>query len=132
MKLRELFENKEYFNPNTTGRPTPDEILFHSKEYHREKKNQTGEVVYMSPDEYIKRSIAGFNSIGEPGENTEKTRSPDLIDKYAQMMKDGTKFDMPILDYRDNYFSQEGLHRAMAARKLGVSKIPVAILKNVT
>ena len=132
MKIIELLENKDYFNTKTTGRPTPDDILFHDPEYHRERKKKTGEIVYMSPDEYIKRAILGFKSIGEPAENVEQTRNPELIDKYAQMMQDGTKFDMPILDYRDGYFSQEGLHRAMAARKLGARDIPVAILKDVT
>ena len=34
------------------------------------------------------------------------------------------------LDYRDDYFGQEGLHRAMAAESIGVRRVPVFIMKD--
>ena len=41
------------------------------------------------------------------------------------MMADGTKFNMGYIDY--NREQQEGRHRAIAARLLGIKKIPVYI-----
>ena len=45
--------------------------------------------------------------------------------RYAEMMKSGTKFDLPYLDYKRG--DQEGRARALAAKQLGASEIPVVI-----
>lgn len=122
-----LIHLENYFKTDSTGIPTPDDILFGDPEYFATRKGVVGEVTQMSPDDYIQKCIQGFRTQGETGDIV-SSRSPKLINKYAKMMKDGVKFDMPILDYRDE-FSQEGLHRALAAKKLNASTIPVAILK---
>jgi len=132
MKLKQLREalDDNYFDTTTTGMPTPDDILFKDPDYHRRAKGKEGNIEWMSPDEYIQRSTVGFKSTGSHGA-IESGRDPELVKKYAKMMQDGTKFHLPTLDYRDGDFSQEGLHRAMAARSLGATKMPVAILKDV-
>lgn len=130
MRFNELYES--YFNPTTTGMPTPDDILFDDPEYHIKNKKQTGEVVEMSPDEYISKCREGFKAeYGDLTSDLETGRDPELIEKYAEMMRTGTKFHMPTLDYRRGGFSQEGLHRAMAARQLGAVTMPVAILVSI-
>jgi hypothetical protein len=96
-------------------------------EYWAEKKGKVGEIVWMSPEEYIERCERGFKSIGEPGA-VRGGRDPEKIKRYAADMKKGDKFPMLELDY-SNGFGQEGLHRAMAAEVLGVEKVPVWVIK---
>ena len=132
--LLEDLKNSTHFDITTTGMPTPDEIMFTSKDYWRDRKKKEGVLQWMSPDAYIDACREGFRSVGEKG-NIESGRDPELVDKYAKMMEDGVKFHLPTLDYRsyagEMEFSQEGIHRAMAARQLGDERIPVAILKDV-
>ena len=130
MRISQIInEASEFFDVTTSGRITADEILFDNPEYYRKQKGQVGEIVNMSPNEYISRCNKGFTSIGYPDDNdAESTRDDKLVKKYAKMMKDGVKFHMPILDYRNDHFSQEGLHRAMAARSLGADSLPVVVL----
>jgi hypothetical protein len=136
MKIKTILEGlrSTHFDVTTTGRPTPDDILFKYPEYWRTKKKKEGVIKWMSPDEYVEACRAGFRSIGETGA-IESGRSQTTIKEYAQMMKDGIKFHLPILDYRgygdEKSFSQEGLHRVFAAKLLGDELVPVAILKNV-
>jgi len=132
--LLEDLQKSNHFDTTTTGRPTPDEIMFTAKDYHRDRKKKEGVLQWMSPDAYIDACKEGFRSVGETG-NIESGRDPAIVDKYAKMMQDGVKFHLPILDYRGYHgemdFSQEGLHRVMAARQLGDERIPVAVLKDV-
>jgi len=118
---------EESFKTDTTGLPTPDDIIWKDPDYFKRRKGVEGEVVYMSPEQYIQKCKEGFASIGEIG-NIRAGRYDEKIDKYAEMMKQGVEFDMPMLDYRDE-FSQEGLHRAFAAQKLGINEMPVAVLR---
>jgi hypothetical protein len=129
MRACDLFEQFG-FKTDSTGMPTPDDIIWDDPDYHRRRKGVTGEVVYMSPEVYILKCIEGFRSQGETAD-IRNGRYDEKIDKYADMMRSGTKFNMPMLDYR-NGFSQEGLHRAYAAQKAGIEKMPVAVLKRIT
>jgi hypothetical protein len=90
------------------------------------KKGYIVNIVEMSPDEYISKSaqIQGTN-IAEQMRMVE----PELVEKYSQMMLKGTKFDLPYLDYKLN--EQEGRARALAAKKLGITNIPVLIANNI-
>jgi GNAT superfamily N-acetyltransferase len=94
-------------------------------EYMANKKGMVGKIEWMSPKEYIDKCVAGFRSIGEPGE-VQRGRDPKLIKKYAQEMQSGDKFPMLELDYRGG-FGQEGLHRAMAAQAIRVEEVPVFV-----
>lgn len=131
MKLNEIANNNQYFDTTTTGRSTPDEILFTQSDYHREKKGKVGEIETMSIGEYVRRCVDGFRSRGYGLGAYESGIEEDLVEKYMGMMEDGVKFHMPILDYRDGAFSQEGRNRIEAARRLGAKQVPVAILKDV-
>jgi hypothetical protein len=123
---------QEAFKSDSTGLPDPDEILFNPSkaDYFRDWKKWEGEVVYMSPDEYIRKCKEGFLRIGEYGDIM-AGRDVARARKYAEMMRNGEKFDMPILDYRRDWFSQEGIHRAWAAQLLDLEEIPVGVLRDV-
>lgn len=124
-----LFEvAKTELQPFSTDPNTPNQIdMMKDPEYMSKKKGMVGEIVWMSPEEYIERSERGFRSIGEPG-LVRQGRDPKLVKQYAQDMKRGDKFPMLELDYRGG-FAQEGLHRAMAAEMIGVNKVPVFVTK---
>lgn len=109
-------EGKEYegFTLEKTSNSFGDDYL----------KNGEGVVVEMSPKEYFDRcAYEIFSGTMESalGAVDEKT-----VEKYAEQMRGGTKFDLPYLNYKDS--GQEGRHRAMAAYLNGVDRIPVLII----
>ena len=81
-----------------------------------------GFIAEMSPDEYLDRiAFEIFQTTRERAIVCDYSN----VKEYAEMMANGVKFDMGYLDYTDK--GQEGRHRAMAARLLGIEKIPVYI-----
>ncbi len=126
----------ESFRDETTI-PNIDDI-FQDPDYFRTAKKKEAKIVHMTPEEYIKRSWKGFvqiyrdQGIKPPTEKELLTsRNMELVDEYAEAMKRGDEFPMLSLDYSGGYFSQEGLHRALAAIKAGIKKVPVAIVTSV-
>ncbi|MDO8611003.1 MAG: LPD11 domain-containing protein, partial [bacterium] len=105
-----------------TGMPFYDQIL-KEPEYYKSHKGYTAKIVYMSPKEYLNRTMdARHISYTEMMAYIQ----PELVDQYSIKMKQGVKFDMPVLEYA-KYFNQEGRHRALAAQKAGLTIIPVLI-----
>ena len=124
MRLFELTE----LQPFSTEPNTPNQMdMMKDPGYMSKKKGMVGEIVWMSPSDYIDRCVEGFKRINEPG-RVRQGRDPKLVKQYAHDMKKGDKFPMLELDYRGG-FGQEGLHRAMAAEMIGVNKVPVFITK---
>ncbi len=39
--------------------------------------------------------------------------------------------DILLLDYSKGGFNQEGIHRAIAAKKLGLTKVPVLVVRSI-
>lgn len=91
-------------------------------EYDKNLKEGKGFIAEMSPDEYLDRiSYEIFRTTKERAIVCDYSN----VKEYAKMMADGVKFDMGYLDYAR--VEQEGRHRAMAAKLLGIEKIPVYI-----
>lgn len=91
-------------------------------------KKGEAKVVEMTPEQYIKE-CAYYIFTDSTLQKTLRGRVGDTdTDKYAKMMREGTKFDTPYLNYKDE--AQEGLHRAVAAYMNGIKKIPVVIVGN--
>lgn len=142
MKLKTLFESVIPFTTTTTHMPSYDDMM-KDPEYFKTKKHKVFSIVHMSPDEYINQAFDAFKQFGElkpwhDKRDLERSRSATLINKYAEKMSQGEKFPMLVLDFTSQYrgfsggkeksFSQEGLHRAYAARSLGIKSIPVMVV----
>lgn len=96
--------------------------------YNDQLEKGNAKVVEMTPEEYIKE-CAYYVFENSTLEKTLRGRVGDEdTEKYAKMMREGTKFYTPYLNYKD--YAQEGLHRAVAAYMNGIKKIPVVIVGN--
>jgi hypothetical protein len=134
--IKPITESLQPFDTKRTDMPTFDNMLKRTdlRDYFKREKGLEYEVVEMTPAEYIKRCVNGFQS-NSPTRvvsraSIESERNADDIKAYAEKMKTGEKFPMPVLTY-ERLFSQEGLHRAFAAELAGVDKMPVMIIKQV-
>lgn len=131
MKLQDLLREllfEEYYEQNVflnkTRIPDYDKLL--NKKYDElpsKYSNLEAHIELMTPNDY-------FNRCAEIQHTTYDKQFnfivPSKVEKYKEMMENGSKFDMPYLNYSD--ISQEGRHRVKAAMDLNVSKIPVLII----
>lgn len=107
------------FDETTTDISYYDDFLYDEQtEYLAQKKNRKGEIMLMSPNEYYQE--CADNVFDCPVEHLIETRATSvddhnnhLVDKYADAMKQGHEFPLPIINYPEK--SQEGLHRMYAA-----------------
>lgn len=104
-----------------TGMGFYDDIINYP-DYMRENKGVCGVIEYMSPEEYL--------SICYEYQGDTFVVDKEAYDKLLEAVKNGAEIDMPVLDFRDGYFFQEGRHRAVLAKDLGVDKIPVLVVNN--
>jgi hypothetical protein len=88
------------------------------KEYYAKYKGLSGEVVEMSPTEYLRRIPYG-------------KISQEKLGSLWKAVSEGKEIAMPYLDYTGKTVSQEGRHRAKMAFEMGLEKIPVLIIKKV-
>lgn len=116
----------EGFSTATTGMSYYNDFLHDDTlEYMRTHKGLDGYIAEMSPKEYLECCADIFDSTFE---NQIYSTFREDIEKYAEKMKSGIKFNMPVLNYADN--QQEGRHRAQAAYLAGIKIIPVLVVKN--
>ena len=102
-------------------------------EYFGRAKGWTARLTFLHPDDYIDRCIEGFGfhqtRLGQAPHTKADIlgmRSESLVRNYANLMRQGDKFPALVLDYC-SCFEQEGLHRAMAAKMVGLDLVPVVI-----
>ena len=125
------------FDYNQTGMSMYDDVL--KDDFYALRKQRLPETVLMSPDEYIQAASEGFTQNYKQSGYDKKVTPNDLIEQRSKGLQNlldkgfGTKqFDMPILEYTKDasgkiYMNQEGLHRAILAKQMGVNDIPVTI-----
>jgi hypothetical protein len=106
---------------NKTNVPDYDDIL--NKKTPRELKNSEGDIIYMSPKEYL-MSVARIQ--GTSYEQQLSYIERGKVTRLENMLRDGDLFDIPIIDYNRKW--QEGRHRSFVAQKLGCEKIPVLVV----
>lgn len=123
--INEALDGRAVINTQKTGMSYYDDFLNKKDhDYKKLAKRRKGEIVMMSPDEYINR--LGKDIFHCSRERVMRGVEWKNVDKYADMMSNGTKFNLPILNLADE--TQEGRHRALAAAKLGCKKIPVLVV----
>ena len=112
------------------------------REYYEKVKGITGKVVFISPDEYLERATRGQWEAMRPNQRSdwknyddfktyvvEKQRiSEDKIKALQDKLKKGERWNIPSLEYdkeTGKLRSQEGYHRAILAKRMGIKQIPV-------
>lgn len=99
---------------------------FNNESYFNKEKNIKITKTYMSTDEYINTAESMLSKNYGNSTISRKITGNDKIEKYAELMRQGTKFPLPYLSYIDNL--QDGLHRVEAAKLIGIKSIPVLIV----
>lgn len=81
----------------------------------------------MTSEQYLEQCSVVRGHRPSLPENEHACVNPGKIDHYAQLMKKGEKFPLPMLNYV--FGNQDGRHRALAALANHASKIPVITFK---
>lgn len=107
------------FDLKSTGRDDWDsELKKHSGDFNQE-------IVYMSPDEFLKR--VRFDRF---------TVDSGKVNSYLGSFKKGATMPTPTMWFQDQFQYEKGLapswhdgsHRVLALKELGVKKIPIKII----
>ena len=106
--------------------------MLQNPDYYRQSRGIVSRIETMSPSEYIARvQKDAFPTFSEAEIRRQRNES-GKVDEMVKAMESGTEFGLPYIRYDapgSKVAVQEGLHRAMAAERLGVNEIPVAIFK---
>ena len=134
LRIVEAALNEKWGN-NSGRRLNGDEGINDDSEdkYHVKKYNIAYHDREMSPDQYIKRATSIINksqgSKYKPKavENEKRSYTNNYsFDDLKNKIKDPNReIDRPYLDYTTG--DQEGFHRAIASKDLGITKIPVRV-----
>jgi len=128
-------KNKHF--SNTTDMSFYDGLIKYPR-YHKQAKGICSRIDHISPDKYLQESARihfaekdikiDSKEILRDMAKVEASRvDKKYVNLYYQQAKKGSKMPLPVLDYREN--SQEGRHRAVVAKKLGLKKIPVLVVE---
>lgn len=118
-KRVDCFQNStgsSFYDGIMDNSPLNGKSRYTTAEYYRFEKGIEGKIVYMTCDEYIQHCVDDiFHSSTE---SVLRGIDWDNVKKYAQMMKDGTKFKLPYLCISEEYGQgQEGRHRFLAVKE---------------
>jgi hypothetical protein len=110
------------------------------KDYYRDHKGMAGEVKFVSPDKYIddcvngwwmekrtRENYAGYKEAFRQAVIKSRSQNRENIERLKRVIADAEgKMDLPTIEYYDDgTITQEGIHRALAAKELGLKEIPV-------
>lgn len=97
-------------------------------EYYNKEKGVEAHLVEMTPEDYLDELVGPGKPYEERWEILTRT-DMDRVSEYAEAMNRGDKFPVPYISYSANggIDAQEGIHRALAAQRAKIDKIPVAI-----
>ena len=122
----------EVFN-KTSGIPDYDSFYNPTKDF-GEYNNVIKETVEMSPQDYIDKTIKGFESQGYKVDDVLTRTEERKLKKLREHISGGGTLNHPTLRYNytkggEDTFGQEGWHRAIIAKEMGIEKIPVSIIR---
>ena len=108
--------------------PYYDQML-KNPNYFKKAKGKKFTVKLMSPDQYI-QAVARQQktSTGFQYEHIH----PKLVQKYKKLTLSGSPMPMLTIENTKDAHTQEGRHRAMVAKELGVKKVPVMVVKDMS
>ena len=125
--MKPLEVANQYFDTEQTGRRTYDDILNSPELY--TVRNITSEIKMLTPSKAIEAMAAGQGkTVRGALTRRKKMGSDEKVQHLVELLKLGVKLHMPILDYAQGGFIQDGYHRCMAAIKLGIPEIPVLVV----
>ena len=126
-RVKKLMD-EDAFDRTSTEMPDYDDLIKsigdeYKTEYFRDQKGKEAKMVDISPDQYLQAVDRSFEHGVMSGVEEEK------VQRYAEKLKAGETFPALMLDYsRGNHLSQEGRHRALAAKTVGINSVPVLIV----
>ena len=91
--------------------------------YYALNKSEIHELKSINPETYLKTVAENFKMHYHEMFNY---INQELVDKYANDMKNGDKFPLPYYTLNDK--QQEGRHRALALKKLNCNNMPVVVV----
>ena len=125
LHIKETYELKESNRPNVftnNSRETYGDLInpnskvgnVTTHDYYKFEKGKDAVLTYMTADDYIDKCI---NKVFKSTYAKTVTNAIDWdkVNEYAELMKQGTKFPTPYLDYVNS--GQEGRHRALAFKQ---------------
>ena len=125
LHIKETYELKESNRPNvfnSNSRETYGDLInpnskvgnVTTHDYYKFEKGKDAVLTYMTADDYIDKCI---NKVFKSTYAKTITNAIDWdkVNEYAELMKQGTKFPTPYLDYVNA--GQEGRHRALAFKQ---------------
>jgi hypothetical protein len=101
---------------------TQQDDLIADPKYFKRAKRTTFDKTSMDPDEY---QHAAARALRVSTSDSMRSINPDLVDEYAEKMRQGSRFPVLYLDHDKK--AQEGRHRAAAAKQLGI-RVPVVVI----
>lgn len=116
---------KGIFDTKTTGISGLDDLL-EDDGYNYFYKGVSGEVVMMSPNEYLQKVREGLKT----KEDVNITK--DKKDAINKAINKSNKINMPFISTKNGKFSQEGRNRVTIAKERGEKLIPVFIEKDIS
>lgn len=125
MILHEIQQKLNPFTENNTGVSRYNSWLRDPKIAENEGFNV--EIRQLSPQQYLDSCCYGFKCSMQQLLSTRQ--DSDKISKYQQDMEKGDKFPMLVLQFtRGGGFTQEGIHRAVAALNINITSVPVMLI----
>ena len=115
----------EHWDLRSTSMPLYDQMM-KLPEYFEREKGLRWELVYMRPRDYLTQAAVIH---GVPVTRERAMLEPDMVSQYAEAMRAGSRFPIPVLDWASQ--NQEGRHRVAAAEAIGDQQIPVLIVHKV-
>lgn len=110
-----------------TGTPFLDQMI-ENPSYYFFNKQIEARIEIMSPQEYLDK--CGIMQNNKDDIENSSVISQENLKKYADKIKSGEIFPLPYLDYSSK--GQEGRHRAIVLKRLGVQEMPVLIINKVS
>jgi GNAT superfamily N-acetyltransferase len=127
-RVKKLMDESQSFDRTTTEMGPYDELINATgdermTDYFRQEKGKEWRMVDISPDEYLDAVDRSFVHGVMDGIEDEK------VQRYIRKLKAGETFPALTLDFsRGDYLSQEGRHRSLAAKAVGIKSVPVLVV----